>query len=472
MDVSWDSITYHLPFAALRTGIITQRQYHLSTWFAGLYAGMPVLPDYLQGMIWRLTSRPQGANFLGLIALLIATCFFWLRHKIPFGLLLAALLGVPAILLQSTSALVDLFTNSFATITIFSIFIAWIDPETFSIRDVIIALICLAVAVNTKTQFVLVGSAALLGMAVVAYFNRHRLLVFRQHASMPRWKRALFITFVACTICLNYGWEIRNTIKLHNPVYPVAVTIGHTQLRGMFPAGGLGRAEPRYLANAPGWERWILSVVEFNAFDGRNPLWTNAQGDLPPDSHAVRMGGTFGALALFNGFLFLALQKALRSRYGLKPFWFMTVVTVMTAFMPASQEIRYYLYWIMCLIIMNLYLILNGLSEPERSIYKLLTSCVIASFLLFVLCATDFQYVRAHGYSPEFLAKGAHVEEQLNAMHVQKGEAICVENKQPATFLYSPNFNPNLASRLDYHIYQGWNASDEAVDCAGHRVLH
>jgi len=53
------------------------------------------------------------------------------------------------------------------------------------------------------------------------------------------------------------------------------------------------------------------------------------------------MGGAFGALVLFNLFFFLILQGKVRRRYGLKPAAFLITITVVTALMPASQEIRY-----------------------------------------------------------------------------------------------------------------------------------
>ena len=470
LDESWDSLAYHMPFAALRAGVISQQQYHLSEWMAALYAGIPVLPDYLQGGLWRLTSRAQAANLVSLFALICVAAFFWLRHKIPFAYIVAGFLGMPVVLLQTTSTDVDLFTNSFATILLFSIFTAWIDPEHFSIVDASIALFCVAIVINSKSQFVVIGSAALLGMALITYVNRQRLLLMRnQVAAGSGWRRYLFAVIILLSISTAYIIPVRNLIKFHNPLYPVAMNIGSIHLRGQFDSRGLGW-QPVYLAHSPQWKRWLLSAVEYDAFDGRSPLWTIAQGDVKLDSKAIRMGGTFGALALFNIFFFMVLQSRVRHRYGMKPSVFLLVIILGTACMPASQEIRYYMYWLMFLIALNLFLIENGLDGPERTTLKLVAVAAISSFLLFVLFSNGFRYVHANHHSPEVLVKGAGLAKQLEDMHLYDGEAICVD-KKPRTFLYSPNFNPEVAARFHYRILETYMPQDEAADCGSSRVL-
>ena len=76
IDGAWDSLWYHMPFAALRVGLVSQKQYQISQWLFTYYDGFPSLPDYLQGIAWRLTSRPQAANLVSLFALVCVTIFF------------------------------------------------------------------------------------------------------------------------------------------------------------------------------------------------------------------------------------------------------------------------------------------------------------------------------------------------------------------------------------------------------------
>lgn len=471
LDESWDSLAYHIPFAGLRAGVITQQQYHLSKWMAGLYAGIPVLPDYLQGGMWRLTSRAQATNLVSLAALICVAAFFRLRHKIPFAYIAAGLLGIPMVLIQTTSTDVDLFTNSFATIMLFSIFVAWADPGQFSVADAIITVFCVAVVINSKSQFVVIGSAALAGLMLVMYVNWSRLVLMRkQLLAGSQWRRYLFALTICLLISLAYIIPVRNLVKFHNPIYPVAASIGHIQLPGQFNSRTLG-GQPNYLTHAPQWKRWLLSMVEYDAFDGRNPLWTVDQGNVKLDSRALRMGGTCGALALFNVFLFMILQSKVRHLYGMKPAVFLALIILMTAFMPASQEFRYYMYWLMCLVALNLFLIEHGLNGAERSALKPVAVAAISAFLLFALCSNGFRYVRANGHSPELLVRGAAIEKQLEDLHLKDGEAVCLEGHMPRTILYSPNFNPGAAARFHYRILEGYMPQDEAEDCGSSPVL-
>jgi len=467
IDTGWDSLAYHMPFAALRVSLITQQQYHLSNWISGYYDGFPVLPDYLQGILWRLTDRPQAANLVSLAGLVCVTAFFRLRYKVFFGYIVVAFLGIPVVLIQSTSTYVDLFTNCFATILLFIIFVAWTDPARFSTFDAFAALLSLAIVINSKAQFLVIGTVALLGLMLVAYINRRRfVLLGKQLQSMAAWKRYLFSLICFCVLCAAYANPIKNVVRFRNPIYPVAAKIGPMHFQGKYPLTAAG-SEPVYLSHSRQWIRWVLSVAEFNAFDERSLLWTNGQGDVKLSSPALRMGGSFGVLVLFNFFFFLILQAKSRRRYGLKPSIFMIVITVITAMMPSSQEIRYYMYWVMCLVVLNLVIIENGLKEPDQSTLRLIAAAAMTSFLLFVLCATGFQHVRSTGTTLETLVRDQAVGKQLLDMHLHEGETICVEGKNPMDFLYAPRFNPSLESQYHYRVLEAYVPRD----CMGKRLV-
>ena len=86
LDMAWDSLAYHLPFAGLHAGILSASEYRLSRLMPERYNGFPILPDLMQGALWRATSHIQAANLIGLAGLLPlvgiagwrACCFsFW-----------------------------------------------------------------------------------------------------------------------------------------------------------------------------------------------------------------------------------------------------------------------------------------------------------------------------------------------------------------------------------------------------------
>ena len=466
IDGAWDSTWYHMSFAALRAGLISQRQYQVSQWLGTYFDGFPALPDYLQGMAWRLTSRPQAANLVSLFALVCATIFFRTRYKVPFGYVVIGFLGIPMVLIQSTSTYVDLFTNCFATILIFTIFWMWIEPEHFTTIDLLIAFVSLAVAINSKPQFVAIGTFALVALFVSSLLNRQKLSCLRdQFHRATTGRRVLVVAACFLCLCLAYVNPAKNLIKFHNPAYPAKANIGPWHLPGSYKVRSVVNYPP-YLENIPQAGRWVLSIVEYDTFDGRNPLWTNSNGDVGPRS-AAHMGGAFGALVLFNVFFFLIVQAKVRKRYGWKPALFLIIITVVTASMPASQEIRYYMYWVICLVALNLVMIEKGMTEPERGTFRLISAAAMSSFLMFVLCATGFQYVSSNETTMESLVKEGQIERQLLEMDLQDGEIVCVKGKIPRTFYYAPIFNPRVDGKYHYGVIESY---DDA-GCMGKRVV-
>jgi len=467
VDVAWDSLWYHMPFAALRVGLISQNQYHISQWLSTYYDGFPVLPDYLQGIVWRVTSRPQGANLVSLFALVCVSVFFRVRYKVPFGYAFVGFLGIPIVLIQSTSTYVDLFTNCFATILFFTVFWVWMEPEHFAIGDVLVACAALAVVTNSKPQFVALGTGALFSLLVGAFLNRQKLTLLRDqfHRAPAGGRHVVLATCLLC-LCIAYVNPSKNLMKFHNPVYPAKVDIGPLHLPGSYAVESSANY-PTYLAHLPQYRRWVVSIVEYDTFDGRNPLWTNSQGDVVPGSRALHMGGSFGALVLFNLFFFLILQGRVRRRYGLKPAAFLIAVSVVTALMPSSQEIRYYMYWVMCLVVLNLVMIEKGLTEPEQGTFRLLSAAAMSSFLIFVLCSNGLRYVRSNRVTMQSLVRDWGIEEQLSQMNLHDGEVICVKGKNPTTFLYAPIFNRRLEAQYHYGIIEAY----DDTGCMGKRVL-
>jgi hypothetical protein len=179
------------------------------------------------------------------------------------------------------------------------------------------------------------------------------------------------------------------------------------------------------------------------------------------------MGGFFSVFVLMNAFWFVFLQLRLRPKFGWKPSLFLCFMTVMTAILPASQELRYYLYWMLCLVALNLILILQGLRGDERFHARLLFLAGSASCLLFVLSSTGGAYLCSTGTGPAQLTKNLGITDQLSRMDLHPGEAVCVIGKNPLTFLYAPIFNHDLAAATGYTILEAYTADD----CMGQRVV-
>jgi hypothetical protein len=460
LDVAWDSLAYHLPFAGLHAGILSPNEYRLSQFMTERYNGFPALPELIQGALWRVTSRIQAANFIGLTGLLPLVGMLKKVFGVPLTYSLVALLSIPVVLIQSTSSYVDLFSNCWMAGMLLLILAATLDPESFSIARLLGVFVCLAVVFNSKMQLWPVALAALGVFLVLLSVTRQRyprLTLFIENGE--KWRKLGLSAALAALLAISFIKPVMNWIEFRNPIYPLPVVGGK-----VIPPGEMA-AKPDYLAHSSQAFRWLLSTAEYKSFEGRRPLWTNGQGDVTMDSPALFMGGNFGALVLFNILWLGFLQSKVRDRLGWAPCWFMGALTVITAFLPGSPQSRYYMYWIICLVLLNLILIANSLSGERGNDARILYIGGMASFLVFVLCATDFVYVHRSGTTIKAMTQ--KLEKRLVDAHLREGETVCMANINPFALIYAPTFHPELRAKFHYKIQEIYDPRD----CAGLRPL-
>jgi hypothetical protein len=464
LDAAWDSLVYHLPFAALRAGLMTQSDYRLSELMASLFGGIPALSAYLQGWAWRLTSHVQAANLVGFAGLLLLALLLRRWHGVAATDVLFCSLAIPVILIGATSAYDDLWVNSVTTGLLMLLYFALVRPAEFSAEQLLTALLAFALVMNSKLQFTVVGTLTLAGLlATLSMGGRKFTLLERGWKTHGAVTRAAFVLVGILLIAAGYANCAKNWITHGNPVYPVALDFGPIHWTGIYHTVG---AEPINLAHTPQPVRWLISVAEFDAFDGRRPLWTNSQGDINNQSHALRMGGFYSTYVALNLLWFAWLQRRLAPRFGRKPAIFLSITTILTALLPASQELRYYSYWMLTLVSINLALIAL-LPVSERSGVKLAFLAGAGACLLFVLGSSGGQYVRTQGMSPDHLVRSLGIQSQLSNMNLRPGESVCGLGKQPLTFLYAPMFNEDIAARTHYHLLDAYTQAD----CSGNRVI-
>src|SRR5258708_40243001 len=78
VSLAWDVWYYHLPFAARIAGIVPADQYAYDAMNQARFDGFPLLGETLQGLLWRVTGRPESAN---LVALSSLPLFAWFLRK-------------------------------------------------------------------------------------------------------------------------------------------------------------------------------------------------------------------------------------------------------------------------------------------------------------------------------------------------------------------------------------------------------
>lgn len=452
LDVAWDSLAYHLPFAGLRAGILSPDEYRLSRFMTERYNGFPILPDLIQGALWRVTSHIQAANLIGLAGLLPLVWILKKVFRVPWTYSLVALLSIPVVLIQSTSSYVDLFANCWMACMLLLVWAALSQPESFSNARLIGVFACFAIVFNSKLQLQPVALGALCVFVAMLW-------VVRRRYARLEWRNWRVAGALALFLAIAFANPVKNWIEFGNPFYPVPI------VGGKVIAPGEMAAKPDYLAHSSAPFRWLLSIVEYKSFEGRRPLWTNGQGDVTNDSPALFMGGDFGALVLFNILWLGFLQSKVKARFGWAPCWFIGAMTLVTAFLPGSPQTRYYLYWILCLVLLNLILIVNGFSAERGRDARILYVGGMASFLLFVLCATDFVYIHRTGLTMETMA--GKVDKRLAAAHLGNGETLCMANTNPYALIFAPIFHPDLRAKFHYKIQEIYNPTD----CAGLRPL-
>jgi hypothetical protein len=429
---AWDVWYYHMPFAARLVGIVGADAYVFHPSNEARFEGFPLLGELLQGLLWRVTGRPEAANLVAFASAPLLALFLQKRYAVNAGLAVLALFAVPLVHVHATSSYVDLPANAALAALVLLAIEAWAKPDRPPALGW--ALAFAAFAVNTKTLL-----QPLAALALVAIFVRA--------ARGPRWKLAAFVAVLP----IVFATPLKNLALHANPWYPVQATVlGHA-----FPGPDTPySSSPDWLEHAPQPARFGASVLEI----GLRPLtdsrrWTVDQW-TPPDHDGYRMGGYFGAYVVAN-LAFLAWRvvkdrvrevKVCAIAFG--------AFTLVVSFMPQSHELRYYMAWMIVLVALNLWLAARaGVAQ------RVLAGTAIAA-LAVVLAVTRGAYVWPTGATFTELVHENVDERRLSAVH--DGDHVCVE-REPYTFLWAAPFH---APRR-YVVEE----AERPSDCAGRPAI-
>ncbi|MGK7935764.1 MAG: hypothetical protein AB4206_08175, partial [Xenococcaceae cyanobacterium] len=256
---------------------------------------------------------------------------------------------------------------------------------------------------------------------------------------------------------------IKNIALYGNPFYPVRIEIAGKVLNHTLP---LYNAAPGYLGNAPRAQRWLYSILDIKAAP-----WSIDQWSENPDRN--RMGGFFGAYALFHISLFGYMLMIYRERETYMAAAILAVMSMVAANFPQSHELRYFMYWMIVLVSLNLCLVTSkerfSAQKEIQSLkqktwikpYHLGLACLFA--LTVVTVKTQFFYIK-----PSFYSLSQHIHNHIDygvISAIQPGDKICLIGKYPYTFLYAPVFHSYL--NYNYSIKKAGNPTE----CEGHTKL-
>ena len=449
VDTNYDVGWYHLPFAARIWGIVPKEYFVSGGKVEYRYEGFPLLAHFFQGLLWKLTGRVQAANLVGYLSLIIYLIFLRGYFKIPLYISTIAIFTIPAVLTHATTSFVDLPGNIGASVLVMMSYNFFRRSQLPNKKELFAAFLGAAAAANTKPQ--------LQPLVFVLYWVVGIRLVwlYFKHTNPDRRKLWLTVTLSAIASFLIFATPIKNVALYGNPFYPVKVEVAGIVLNHeMTPQTYSERNRP---------QKWLQSILEINT-----PQWSPDQWNENNPQYLDRAGGFFGVYVVFNLLLLagLTIRQQLqncrlpldRSRNAITALITILLVSLIPANFPQSHELRYFMFWMITLVSLNLYLIF---SPQNFAIKRFQTKSFGLIYLLFftVMCIKiEYFYLR-----PDFRSLEVYFDNIINQKvlkQITSNEKNCIisrygfePNKYTPiqhVFYYSSYFHPEISH--DYSI--------------------
>jgi hypothetical protein len=420
MDYNWDSLAYHVPFAALRTGLVSPDQYILPPSLQAVFDGFPVVQDYLKGWLWKFSGNVNAVN-LPTVAALVGMCVALAAMlRLPFSLLLFAAMGIPVIHVAAAKNYVDLISNAaFATALVF-ILDSFMNTQRVHWRNLVVVVAGAVIAASVKPQFVILSLCLL--AALVAYnlwfFRRRPLAAFER----PEWINwSMIVAGVGLVLII----PVRNLYTFGNPLYPVAWSLFGHSFPGPYPANLSQNWDPAYLRGTAQPLKWILSILEFHALDSRYTPYTLGMADVGPDAKSLRMGGYFGFYVVFNLLVlaYIVFRKRDRRAYLFAAAFL--IGSVATASLPASHELRYFSFWMLILVFANIYFVFGSYFPDPTLRFVLFAAAVSAT--TFIVMVSGGRYIMPVGETLRATFNGLQIKEKFVGKF-EPGHVYCLVN--------------------------------------------
>lgn len=444
-DPSWDSWSYHLPYAGRLWGIVPAESYRMEQFLEDYYLGLPKLGEWLQGMFWTASGHLQAANLVCLSSLVLYALFLRVRFGLPFGASSISLLAIPLVQIHVTSCYVDLPGNLALSALILLTWQLFHRTELRPRRDVLPLFPPAMIAAHFKFQLIpVVLMILLIALAIIILLIRSVLLTGAR-SSGKNWRWLAFGAFMAF---LTFYVPIKNAKLYGNPFYPLRITIGPIVLNHRQP---LYWDSPQYLHDSLPPERWLFSVLEINRPFG---AWQIGQLALPVQSEANRMGGFFGVYVVLQ-LTFLLVFCVGTGHFDIDSIVYFGLISMIASWLPQSHELRYYLFWMITLVTLNLILLYRGnRAQPLRII---IPTANLTALLVVILLTKGF-YILPQGITLDNLPMHikqlepfpwvpASVDHQV-LERIRPHDDVCIAGQQPITWLYASHFHPPKSYRI------------------------
>ncbi len=442
VDRNFDTWVYHFPFAARLWGMIPPDGFVFDGYFESRFHGFGLLGEYLQGFFWFITGRPESANLVGYISLILYIFFLKKYFNVPFYLSTIALLAIPIVQIHAASSYIDLPSAIAIAVLVMMTYHLYVASKQIRNIDLVVIFVAGFCAANMRLQFTPIVFIILCFTLYQLWFKSFKT---NNISSSRNVILTVFILVVAMPII--FATPIKNLFLYGNPVYPVIVKVAGIELNHREetpPEPSLpGSNLPRPLL----WLYSVFEIVPRPLFDGD---WSMDQGGTR--IHGDQFGGYFGAYVLFNSILFLYLCYCNWSRDTKIAAFIIVLMSVVTAFMPSSPRLRYYMYWMIVLVSLNLFLICNLARSAllPKFVNPRNMGLISGLTLGIVIFCTHTEYVR-----PLFFPFSVFFERKVDSnllKQIHEGDKVCIKiPHEQWLFLYSSVFQ----SPLNYSIRPG-----------------
>ena len=399
IDTNYDVGWYHLPFAARIWGIVPENAFIAEPLIEYRYDGFPLLAHFFQGLLWKLTGRVQATNLVGYLSLIIYFLFLRSYFQIPLYLSVIAIFTIPAVLTHAATGFVDLPGNIGVSVLMMMLYNWFGNSRLPKAKELLAAFLGAAAAVNIKPQL-----QPLVFLLYLVAGIRLIYLYFKYTNAAQR-KLLLTVPLAAIASILIFATPIKNVALYGNPFYPIKIEIAGIVLNHKL------TPETYNEGNRP--QKWLQSILEINT-----PGWSADQWNGGNTELLDRGGGFFGAYVVFNLLLLLGLtireqlhnrQSSLlwRSRNATTALITILLVSLVPANFPQSHELRYFMFWMITLVSLNL-CVVSKLHDASKWLQLKYIGLVYLVFLAIAWTKISYFYTR-----PDFRGLARYLENNV-----------------------------------------------------------
>lgn len=332
LNLRWDTFAYHLPYAAKHGGLPIS--YEMNDLVRPAFDAYPILPELVQGVLWRLTGSMNATGVVNYIAFASFLAYMRLALGAPLGLVALGSLTAPLVVIHASSSYVDLFGNAFVAIGLCSCLALYIAPERARRATIFVAPAALAAAAWSKY---LLAPIAGVTFAVFAWLS----LRPPQIAGVSRARAASYQAAIGLVAAAPY---LKNLLVFKNPFWPLRLPL----IGDWFPytndaLRGAIRERPILMRSTSQLELFARSLFEIDqptTYPDRL-RWIIDQGGTV---EGFRMGGYWGVAALVYAIAVPCLLVVCHGKRG----WAASAVVLgaflVVAHLPQSHELRYYMF--------------------------------------------------------------------------------------------------------------------------------